>query len=261
MSHVEALSQWKKTVSTYFGHLSGPQARGLALWSFGMVLAKSCGITSVVGLLAPLVESSESNVRQQLREWCSDAKDKKGEHRLQIEVDWCFAPLLCWILSWWAADERRVALAMDASNLTDRFSVLCLSVVYRGCAIPVAWKIIVGNAPGSWEPYWKSLFTAIHSSVPTDWTVIVRADRGLYAKWLYHHLVSASLASVFAHQRARQSTTRGRGGVPLALLAGACGRQHLGRSRRVLCGQAQTPELYALGVLRGGVCRPVAHRD
>ncbi len=190
MSHVEALSQWKQTVSTYFGHLSGPQARGLALWSFGMVLAKSCGITSVVGLLAPLVESSESNLRQQLREWCYDAKDKKGEHRQQIEVSLCFAPLLCWILSWWAVDERRLALAMDASNLSDRFTVLCISVVYRGCAIPVAWKIIVVNEPGSWEPYWKDLFTLLHSSVPAGWRVIVLADRGLYAKWLYEHLVS-----------------------------------------------------------------------
>ncbi len=189
MSHVEALSQWKKTVSTYFGHLSGPQARGLALWSFGMVLAKSCGITSVVGLLAPLVENSESNVRQHLREWCYDAKDKKGEHRQQIDLSLCFAPLLCWILSWWTVDERRLALAMDASNLSDRFTVLCISVVYRGCAIPVAWKILVENAPGSWEPYWKDLFTLIHSSVPAGWTVIVLADRGLYAKWLYEHLV------------------------------------------------------------------------
>ena len=189
MSHVEALSQWKKTVSTYFGHLSGPQARGLALWSFGMVLAKSCGITSVVGLLAPLVENSESNVRQHLREWCYDAKDKKGEHRQQIDLSLCFAPLLCWLLSWWTVDERRLALAMDASNLSDRFTVLCISVVYRGCAIPVAWKILVENAPGSWEPYWKDLFTLIHSSVPAGWTVIVLADRGLYAKWLYEHLV------------------------------------------------------------------------
>ena len=162
MSHVEALSQWKKTVSTYFGHLSGPQARGLALWSFGMVLAKSCGITSVVGLLAPLVESSESNLRQQLREWCYDAKDKKGEHRQQIEVSLCFAPLLCWILSWWGVDERRLALAMDASNLSDRFTVLCISVVYRGCAIPVAWKIVEAEEKGSWQPHWMGLLTHLH---------------------------------------------------------------------------------------------------
>jgi tetratricopeptide (TPR) repeat protein len=145
-------------------------------------------VPRVVGLLAPLVESSESSLRQQLREWCYDARDKKGEHRQQIEVSLCFAPLLCWILSWWAVDERR--LAMDASNLSDRFTVLCISVVYSGCAIPVAWKIIVVNEPGSWEPYWKDLFTLIHSGVPAEWTVIVLADRGLYAKWLYEHLVS-----------------------------------------------------------------------
>ena len=87
-------------------------------------------------------------------------------------------------------DERRLALAMDESLLSDRFTVLCISVVYRGCAIPVAWKILVENSPGSWEPYWKDLFTLIHSSVPAEWTVIVLADRGLYAKWLYEHLVS-----------------------------------------------------------------------
>jgi hypothetical protein len=190
MSHVEALSHWKQTVSTHLGHLSGPQAWGLALWSFGMVLAKSCGITSVVGVLAPLVETSESSLRQRLREWCYDATDKKGAQRQQLDVDLCFAPLLGWIVSWWPKDERRLALAMDASNLTDRFTVLCISVVYRGCAIPVAWKMLVGNAPGSWEPYWKSLFTVLHRSVPADWTVLVLADRGLYAKWLFEHLVA-----------------------------------------------------------------------
>lgn len=152
MSHVEALSHGKKTVSTYLGHLSGPQAQGLALWSFGMVLAKSCGITSVVGVQAPLVETAESSLRQRLREWCYEATDKKGAQRQQIEVERCFAALLCWILRWWPVEERRLALAMDASHLTDRFTVLCISVVYRGCAIPVAWKILVGNEPGSWEP-------------------------------------------------------------------------------------------------------------
>jgi len=182
MSHVEALSQWKKTVSTYFGHLSGPQARGLALWSFGMVLAKSCGITSVVGLLAPLVESSESNLRQQLREWCYDAKDKKGEHRQQIEVSLCFAPLLRWILRWWRVDERRLALAMDASNLSDRFTVLCISVGYRSAAIPVAWKIIAENWLGSWVSYWKHIITLIHIEVTHGWTVIVLDSRGNDAK-------------------------------------------------------------------------------
>jgi hypothetical protein len=189
MSSREGLSQWEQTVSRYLPHLSRPQACVLALWSYGMVLAKSCGISSVVALLAPLLGQSEGTVRQRLREWCYNAADKKGEQRQELEVSLCFAGLLRWILSWWTPGEHRLALAMDASTLSDRFTVLCISVVYRGCAIPVAWKIVVANEKGAWEPYWKALFATLQGSVPKEWTVIVLADRGLYAKWLYELIV------------------------------------------------------------------------
>src|SRR5437762_4315422 len=160
MSHRKALSQWERTVSRHLPHLSRPQAHVLALWSYGMVLAKSCGITSVAALLADLLGSSMSTLRQQLREWCYDAQDKKGEHRQEVEVTLCFAPLLCWIVSWWPQTERRLALAMDATTLSDRFTALCISVLYRRCAIPVAWKMLRGGEKGAWEPYWKELLTS-----------------------------------------------------------------------------------------------------
>ncbi len=107
MSCPEALSQWETQVSTHLPHLSRPQARVLALWSYGMVLAKSCGITSLVAILAPLLKQSESTVRQRLREWCYPIKHKKGTHRQALEVRSCFAPLLGWVLSWWDAGEPR----------------------------------------------------------------------------------------------------------------------------------------------------------
>jgi hypothetical protein len=157
-----------------------------------MVLAKSCGITSVVAMLAPLLVQSESTVRQRLREWSYPSKRKKGTHRQAVEVSQCFAPLLGWVMSWWDRDEHRRALAMDASTLSDRFTVLAISVLYRGCAIAVAWKIVRSNEPGSWEPYWKDLLSQLAQAVPPDWMVIVLADRGLYAKWLYEHLVGLS---------------------------------------------------------------------
>ena len=47
MSHPEPLSQWMETVSTMLPKLSRPQAKVLAYWSYGMVLAKSCGISLV----------------------------------------------------------------------------------------------------------------------------------------------------------------------------------------------------------------------
>jgi len=155
-----------------------------------MVLAKSCGITNVVAILAPLLKQSESSMRQRLREWCYPIKQKKGTHRQALEVNRCFAPLLRWVLSWWDPGEHRLALAMDASTLSDRFTVLAISVLYRGCAIPVGWKIVRSNEPGSWEPYWKELLSQLAEAVPPDWLVIVLADRGWYAKWVYEHLVS-----------------------------------------------------------------------
>lgn len=54
----------------------------------------------------------------------------------------------------------------------------------RGCAIPVAWKVLPAHAKGSWRPYWEGLLAQLHGSVPTDWLVLVLADRGLYAQWL-----------------------------------------------------------------------------
>ena len=156
----------------------------------GWCLPASCGITSVAALLAELLGSSFSTLRQQLREWCYDAKDKKGEHRQEVDITLCFGPLLRWILSLWPLQECRLALVMDATTLSDRFTVLSISVVYRGCAIPVAWKMLRGGEKGSWQPYWKELLTSLQGSVPKHWTVIVLADRGLYAPWLFHHIVA-----------------------------------------------------------------------
>jgi len=68
MSHLAPLSQWEKTVSSNLPHLSRPQASVLALWSYGMVLAKSCGMTSVAALLADLLECSYGTMRQRLRD-------------------------------------------------------------------------------------------------------------------------------------------------------------------------------------------------
>src|SRR5215212_10994769 len=189
VSRHDGLSQWDATVSTHLPTLSQPQATVLALWSFGMVLARSCGITSVTALLAPLLDAQENTVRQRLREWCYDAKDKRGTKRQDLDVTTCFAPLLRWVLAWWPSAERRLVLAMDATTLGQSFTVLAISVVYRGCAIPVAWVVVEATRTGAWRPHWEALFDHLQGSVPADWTVLVLADRGLYARWLFQHLV------------------------------------------------------------------------
>jgi hypothetical protein len=49
----------------------------------------------------------------------------------------------------------------------------------------VAWVIIRAKQKGSWRPYWEGLLAAMATVVPHDWKVIVTADQGLYADWLW----------------------------------------------------------------------------
>jgi hypothetical protein len=181
---ISALEEWKQTVAEHMPHLSAPQATVLALWSFGMVISHSCGLTSVSSSLATLIGVKENSVRQRIREWYYAKDDKRGEGRCEIEVSSSFAPLLRWILAWWPVNEKCLALAMDATNLGNVLVVLVISVVYRGCAIPIAWHVLPAGQKGSWKEIWLDLFSHFQEVIPKDWLVIVLADRGLYAHWL-----------------------------------------------------------------------------
>lgn len=188
MSQPQALWQWESEVSSRMPHLSKPQARVLAWYSFGMVVTRSSGRSTVAGFLAGVLGKNESSLRQRLREWSYEAEDKKGAQRQAVEVSVCFGWLVQWILSWWSSEKRQLALALDATHLGQRFTVLAISVVYRGCALPVAWAVVYETRKGAWQPHWVALVQAVGQSVPKDWTVIALTDRGLYAKWLYQAL-------------------------------------------------------------------------
>ena len=170
-------------------HLSKSQAVGLAMWSFGIAITHSVGLTTVSVFLAQLLGRPENNVREQLRQWYREGGTKYGRKRQHIEVTSSFRPLLQWILSWWSPQEKRLILAADASTLGERFTVLVVSVVYRGCGLPVAWLLVAATEKGSWKPHWLALFKHIEGGIPDEWLVIVTTDRGLYAKWLYEAIV------------------------------------------------------------------------
>lgn len=185
----DGLSSWKQEVSSTFAHLSKAQALGLVYWSVGVALTGSSGISQISALLAQILEEKEGTVFQRLREWYLDAEHKPGDHRCELDVTRCFSPLLGWIIGLWAGRDKRLALALDATTLSNRWTVLAMCVVIRGCAIPVAWKVIGAHAKGSWRPYWEELLMRLQGSIPEDWFVLVLADRGLYARWLFESIV------------------------------------------------------------------------
>jgi hypothetical protein len=185
MSCPAGVSQWEAEVSPAMPVLTTAQARVLAAFSFGMRVTHSCGLTTVAMFLAHLLGRRDEAQRQQVRAWCDDAADKRGDQRRAVEVAACFAPLLRWGLAWWPRGEQRLALALAATTLGQRFTVLAISVVYGGCAIPVAWAVVPATTKGQWRPHWEALIAHLEGVVPADWLGVVLADRGLYARWLY----------------------------------------------------------------------------
>lgn len=188
MSRRDPLYQWTHEVTTAFPHLSKPQAAALALWSFGMVLARSCALSAVAFALASLLRRKVNTVRQRLREFYQEAGAKAGRQRQQLDATTCFAPLLRWVLRDWPG--QRLPLALDATTLGTRFVALVLSIVYRGTAIPVAWKILPATAPEAWQEHWLGLLRQFHGVVPEGYTVLALADRGLWARWLFEGIVA-----------------------------------------------------------------------
>ena len=141
--------------------LTEAQSKGLALWTFGTITAQSGCRNAVIAALN--FTGGFSAVRQRLREWLYDGADRSTPSQNQIDVRARFAPLMRWVLSLWTSSD--LALAIDPTMLSDRLCVIVVSVVYRGCAIPVALV-----------------------AIPSDMRVIVMTDRGLRSPKLWEKI-------------------------------------------------------------------------
>lgn len=49
---------------------------------------------------------------------------------------------------------------------------------------------VPSQTKGSWRPHWESLLAGLKGRIPAGWQVLVLADRGLYARWLYTAIVA-----------------------------------------------------------------------
>ena len=128
---------------------------------------------------------------RQFREWLYDGGDRARPCGTELDVSLCFAPLLRWVLSWWRSD--RLALAIDPTLKGKETTAIVISVVYRGCAIPVAWRIMRANKPGAWMDPIVELLKALAPAPPEGMNVIVLCDRGLTSPKLWEQIRAQSL--------------------------------------------------------------------
>jgi len=183
---METIYQFRKIIMQHLPELSQPQATVLAMWVVGSIKAKSSTRSDVTRELAGMLGQSNNTIEHRLGEWYKEAEHKSGEHRVTLQVQHLFASLLVWIIS--LLPKKRIALALDASNLYDQLTVLCVSVLIDHCAIPVAWCILPETQEGKWNPHWINLIGCLAAGL-REWEVWVYTDRGLWSPLLYNALV------------------------------------------------------------------------
>ena len=176
--------QMKQLIQTHLPHLTQTQLTGLAWWVCGAILAGSACQNAVAAALS--TRGNWHNLRQYLREWLYDGSDRARPCKTQLEVSICFVPLLRWVLAWWRSE--RLALAVDPTSKKDDSVAIVISVLYRGCAIPVAWHIRHANQRGSWMDPIVELLRELAPAVPREMTVVVLCDRGIASPKLWKQI-------------------------------------------------------------------------
>jgi hypothetical protein len=130
-SSVPSIAAWQKRVAALIPSLSTAHVMLLGLISYGVVILNGCGLTRLAQGLAKIEQVPEERLRQRIREFYYEADAKRGKKRRAVDVQACFGDLLAAIMHNWQG-TKELALALDASSLGERFTVLNLSVMYRG---------------------------------------------------------------------------------------------------------------------------------
>ncbi|HEY6410375.1 MAG TPA: hypothetical protein VIY29_23230, partial [Ktedonobacteraceae bacterium] len=188
-SSVASIAQWQERARKLLPGLSKAEGNVLGMLSYAMIQTRGSGLTRIVSWLAQVEQVPIGRLRQRLREFYYEAEAKRGNKRREVEVQAYFPALLQGVLTHWQGPHELV-LALDASTLGDHFVTLNLSVMYRGCGIPIAWAILPAGEKGEWKAHWLRLLQAVRGVIPVDWRVLVMADRGLYAPWLFQAIVA-----------------------------------------------------------------------
>ena len=238
--------QIKQVIETHLPHLTQSQLTGLAWWVCGTILAGSACQNAVASALS--TRGNWNNLRQYLREWLYDGGDRARPCKTELDVSICFAPLLRWVLAWWRSG--RLALAIDPTLKGDDTTAIVISVVYRGCAIPVAWRILRANKPGAWMDPIVELLQALAPAVPREMTVVVLCDRGLGQSEIVETDPGSGLASLHEVSEKRHFLRRGRPAAARACLRSPSGYRMDRERDRLRQSRHKTPLHPAGGLVR-----------
>lgn len=144
-----------------------------------MMVGLICSKTVSLGAWTPCVVSQAPDAQSLVRRF------RRWLDNNRITVEPLYGPLIEPAVVGWVG--KRMYGALDTSMLWNTYCLIRLSVIYRGRAVPLVWRVIEhGSAAVSFETY-QDLLTEAKSRLPLACKVVFLADRGVADTQLMGH--------------------------------------------------------------------------
>jgi hypothetical protein len=149
----------------------------LAWMMVGLIQSQVISLTAWVPYVHSRAQYAQSTVRR-FRRWLDNKR---------IKVNELYGPLIQQALSEWG--EQLLYLALDTSMLWGKYCIIRISVVYRGRAVPLVWKVLEhASSAVAFDAYRDLLNKAAQLLWPFGCQVVFLADRGFADTDLMAHL-------------------------------------------------------------------------
>jgi hypothetical protein len=162
------LYQWIEQVSNNFPVLGKWQAKGLALFSAGVILAERCTLSKVAEKL--LMVGKPDSQERRLQRWLANPRlDTAAMSRCWVEMVAQQLESEAWVL------------LVDETKLSDHLSVMVVGLAYQSSCIPLVWRCYRQTQyPSEGQ---VQLITALVEQVitylPAHYRLTLQADRGI----------------------------------------------------------------------------------
>lgn len=97
-------------------------------------------------------------------------------HNDRINPMQVYSPIVKNVMQEWY--NRRIYLALDTSQLWNRFTIVCISLVYRGRALPVGWVVCASGSATVGLAIYQRMLAQVAACIGSNQKVVLLADRG-----------------------------------------------------------------------------------
>jgi hypothetical protein len=200
-SNQKVLYRWAYSIHSHFGELGYWQVLNLALFSLGVVMARSCQVNVVAEELS-FAGKADSVARRFKRLLANEGLDMGQLLPLWVK----------WVLSSFAGTD--IYLLVDETKLGQRIGVMMISLAYRGHAIPLLWCCYREGIASAYPSMGQvdlimQMLAQIKPCIPPECHVWVLADQGIgNSSALMRKLKCAGWRFLLRVQEASMFTTR-----------------------------------------------------